>query len=318
MTYCRRTAGVSLSLELFRELKRLVPWADIVHLTGVYSFPTIPTLLGCKLRRKPVVWSPRGGLQRWEGTRRRLAKWFWERACSQLLSPDSCVLHVTTEIERAESAARIQRARYAVIPNGVEVPEAQPPRHWCPSGILRLLFIGRLDPKKGIENLLQAVGKCRAPVALTICGAGDAPYVDSLRALTERLGIAEKTTFTGHVEGERREAAFFSSDVCVVPSFTENFAMVVAEALARGLPVVASRGTPWSGLEQNECGLWVDNSPESLAAALGHIREMDLDAMGARGREWMRRTFSWELIARRMHRVYKELLTDPSSARFTS
>src|SRR5437588_12850390 len=74
-----------------RELKRLVPWAEIVHLTGVYSFPTIPTLLRCKLRRKPVVWSPRGGLQRWEGTRRRLGIWFWERACDQLLSPDSSV-----------------------------------------------------------------------------------------------------------------------------------------------------------------------------------------------------------------------------------
>ena len=111
-----------------------------------------------------------------------------------------------------------------------------------------------------------------------------------------------------------KEAAFFTSDVCVVPSFTENFAMVVAESLARGLPVVASRGTPWAGLEQQSCGLWVDNSPESLAAALNEMRGMDLEEMGTRGREWMRREFSWGSIAQRMHDLYGRIVKHAPSA----
>ena len=305
---------MSISPQLIYELPPLMRWADVVHLTGVYSFPTIPTLVGCKVRGTPIVWSPRGSLQRWKKSRRRVSKWFWEGICNRLVSRESCVLHFTSDNERYESDIRLQRAQHAVIPNGVEIPESQPSRDWLPRGILRVLFIGRLEQKKGVENLLAAVRQCRAPVALTICGTGDTRYVETLRACAQELGITERVTFSGHVHGESKEAAFFRSDVCIVPSFTENFAMVVAEALARGLPVVASRGTPCAGLGQQSCGLWVDNSPESLAAALDEIRGMGLDEMGTRGREWMRREFSWGGIAQRMHDLYGRILTHAPSA----
>ena len=305
---------MSISPQLIYELPPLMRWADVVHLTGVYSFPTIPTLAGCKLRAKPIVWSPRGSLQRWEKSRRRVSKWLWEGICNRLVSRKSCMLHFTSDNERYESEIRIQRAQHAVIPNGVEIPESQPSRDWLSRGILRVLFIGRLEAKKGVENLLAAVQQYRAPVALTICGTGDTRYVETLRAHAQELGIAERVTFSGHVHGEGKEAAFFTSDVCVVPSFTENFAMVVAESLARGLPVVASRGTPWAGLEQQSCGLWVDNSPESLAAALNEMRGMDLEEMGTRGREWMRREFSWGSIAQRMHDLYGRIVKHAPSA----
>lgn len=84
--------------------------------------------------------------------------------------------------------------------------------------------------------------------------------------------------------------------------------MVVAEALAHGVPVIASRGTPWEAVEDEGCGLWVDNAPQQLARAIERAGAMDLAAMGARGREWMRREFSWDVVSANMMRVYRSLV----------
>src|SRR5262249_10922099 len=96
--------------------------------------------------------------------------------------------------------------------------------------------------------------------------------------------------------------------LCVVPSFTENFCNVIAESLARGVPVIASKGTPWQRVNEIGCGLWVDNDPESLAGAIQRARWMQLSEMGERGREWMQRDFSWPGVAEQMHRQYQTLL----------
>jgi glycosyltransferase involved in cell wall biosynthesis len=84
--------------------------------------------------------------------------------------------------------------------------------------------------------------------------------------------------------------------------------MVVAEALAHGVPVIASRGTPWSGVEAHGCGLWVENDPASLVAAIERMSHMPLREMGERGRCWMEQEFTWETVARRMLQLYGKLL----------
>lgn len=104
--------------------------------------------------------------------------------------------------------------------------------------------------------------------------------------------------------------AFHSADVCIVPSFSENFCMVAAESLAHGVPIIASHGTPWSRIEEKGCGLWVDNSPESLAQAILKIRTMPLSEMGQRGRDWMSAEYSWESVADQMADVYRRLLAN--------
>jgi glycosyltransferase involved in cell wall biosynthesis len=108
-------------------------------------------------------------------------------------------------------------------------------------------------------------------------------------------------------EGTEKVGAFLDADVCVVPSFTENFGMVVAEALVHGVPVIASKGTPWADLERQGCGLWVDNSPESIGAAILRMNQADLPTMGMNGRAWMETQFSWANIASQMEAVYRRL-----------
>ena len=95
----------------------------------------------------------------------------------------------------------------------------------------------------------------------------------------------------GDIRGDEKQRMFERTDVVVAPSFTENFAIVVAEALAHGAAVIASTGTPWKEVERVGCGLWVANDPASVADAIIKINTMPIAEMGERGRRWMATRF---------------------------
>jgi glycosyltransferase involved in cell wall biosynthesis len=308
--YCHKWFRHSVSPALVGALRSYVQWASVVHLTAVYSFPTFPTLFFCRLFNKPVVWSPRGSLQRWEGSSRVGPKWVWESICQKLGPRNNIVLHVTSQAEAEQSLKRFPQLRAVVIRNGVDVP--QDLKRSAPNGKLRLLYLGRLHPIKGIEILLEACGIVRNLAApewhLNIAGAGFKSYVDSLKSQVRELGLSQQVEFVGEVFGEKKDALFAQSDVVLVPSHTENFGMVVAESLAHGVPVIASKGTPWVGLETNKCGFWIDNDPESLATAIRKFCTLPLPEMGGRGREWMERDFSWDSVSREMLALYRECI----------
>ena len=305
--YCHKQFRHSVSLGLLRVLPEYVEWADVVHLTAVYSFPTFPTLFHCRRLNKPMVWSPRGSLQRWDGSTRLIAKALWESGCHKLALKEKLVLHATSQAEATQSLTRFPGVRTVIIRNGVDLPRGL--KKTESNGELRLVYLGRLHPIKGIEALLEAcslLDKQSEAWHLDIAGAGPLAYVDFLKSKVEELGLHAHVNFLGEVFGEAKADLLANSDVALVPSHVENFAMVIAEALAHELPVIASRGTPWESLETNGCGLWVDNDPQSLAAAIREIRTMPLREMGLRGRRWMQREFSWHSVSNEMLAVYRE------------
>jgi glycosyltransferase involved in cell wall biosynthesis len=306
--YFKYLFGVSVSASMLLRMPSMIHWADVVHITSVYSFPTIPALFLCRLLRKPVVWSPRGALQQWEGSTKPLLKKAWESVCNALLDKNRCVLHATSEQEAEEGGQKIAKAYVEIIKNGINIPGENPAREWMPDGKLRLLFMGRLHPKKGIENLLHAMKELNGEYALTICGTGDDNYRLALEQMANNLGMTGSVYFAGHVEGDIKSKIFWNSDVCIVPSYTENFAMVVAEALAHSVPVIAGRGTPWPQLAERQCGLWVENDPLSLAKAITDIRSKDLCRMGLNGRRWIEEEFSWAIAAGDMFNAYRRLV----------
>ena len=170
-----------------------------------------------------------------------------------------------------------------------------------------MAYLGRLHPIKGIENLLDACNLMEndAEWHLTIAGSAEGDYGNVLRAKVEKLGLQKRVTFIGEVSGDAKERLFAGSDVLIAPSYVENFGMVIAEALAREVPVIAGKGTPWRGLQTNDCGLWVENDPQTLAAAIRRMRSMPLREMGRKGRCWMQREFSWESVSKQMLAVFR-------------
>jgi glycosyltransferase involved in cell wall biosynthesis len=309
--YCRRVAAISVSPQLLARMPGLIRRADVIHITGTYSFPVLPALFLSRILRKPVVWSPHGSILAthiWSNVRRKALKDAWERLIRLIRWNTILTAHVTSDREAAAVKSRIPSATVRVIPNGVDIPASIPSRIWRPSGALRLLFMGRLDATKGIENLIAALDFLGEEARLHICGQGIGSYVANLKELAQKSRAANRITFHGYVEGAAKQNAFLSADICVAPSHSENFCIVIAEALAHGVPVIASRGTPWSAVEDNRCGLWVGNDPENLARAITALAPLDLAVMGAQGRAWMQRDFGWDGIARQMYALYKEAI----------
>jgi glycosyltransferase involved in cell wall biosynthesis len=306
--YCRRWFGDSVSPLLVRRLAGEIKNADVVYIGLTYSFPVIPALALCKWYGKPVVWSPRGALQRYADTRRRHMKRAWEAVCAAV-APSRTVLHVTSDEEASESATRVARP-CVVIPNAVAVPDRI--NRDDAGGLLRMLFIGRLHPKKGIDKLLDACALLPSSLdwCLTIVGSGDPRYTIDLRSRIEQLRLQARVHMLGLLAGEEKKRAFERCDLAVFPSQTENFGMVVAEALAHGVPVIASKGTPWRRVQEVGCGMWVENDPRTIANAIVKMSTQPLAEMGARGRAWVRREFSWDDSAGRMLTVFNDLIAN--------
>ena len=311
--FTHRILGNSFSLKMVWKTFFFIQKADIVHLTAVYSPPTIPTLFFCRILKKPVVWSPRGAILEafeWKDARKQHVKRIWDYVCNTIIKSGTVTLHVTSEEEKEASLARIPKAQAIILKNGVPVPQNLPQREWLPNGNTRLLFIGRIHPKKGIENLLDTIKLLNdSSFILKIYGTGEQYYIDELKQYASDLGLLNSSVFfMGHVDGNEKQNAFLNADICVIPSHSENFGIVISESLAHGVPVIASRQTPWQNMEEKGCGLWVKNDPASLAQAIQKIRSMDIEEMGKNGWLWMKDEFGWERIAQKTYTTYQEIL----------
>lgn len=306
--YCPRSFGDDFSFTLLRKLPSAIRSADVIHLTAVYSFTTIPTLFFARVLGKPVVWSPRGSLKHWEETTRKTAKSIWERL--SLLVSGKVMLHCTSEDEAESARKRLEKTSgrkvaILVAPNGIDVTET---RKMPRENELRLLFLGRLDPIKGIEHLIDAcklLAERGLKFRVRIAGTGDGNYVAVLKA---RAAAGTGIELLGYADEAKKRELFANTDLLVLPSHTENFGMSVAEALANGVAVVASKGTPWQQVEAHGCGKWVENTPKALADAIVTLEREDLVVAGERGRTWMRAEFAWPRIADAMVDVYKQAL----------
>jgi glycosyltransferase involved in cell wall biosynthesis len=148
---------------------------------------------------------------------------------------------------------------------------------------------------------------------------------DSLASTpTERRYKAEQVTdpfniqhskfnilFSGPLDGEEKWRAYRAADLFVLPTYSENFGIAVAEALACSVPVITTTGAPWAGLLDRRCGWWVAPEVDAIGRALEEaigMNDAEREAMGGRGAVWVREDFVWEGIARRVIDGYGEIL----------
>jgi glycosyltransferase involved in cell wall biosynthesis len=285
---------------------------EVLHDNGVW-LPTNHAAVRAGIARGvPVVVSTRGMLMPWsvriKSWRKRLAWRLYQRA--DLM--DARVLHATSVAE-AQGLRDLGLDRpIAVIPNGVHLPPSRACRPGA-SGARTALFLSRVVRNKGLLELVDAWASLRpAGWRVVIAGPDAEGHRAEVEAAVRAAGLVEAVDFVGAVDGAAKWELFRRADLFVLPTHNENFGLVVAEALGCGLPVVTTRGAPWGDLVTHRCGWWVDHGVGPLTEALREALSLPVEeraAMGARGRDFVERQFSWPGVAERMVSVYRWVLS---------
>lgn len=304
--------SIGRSREMFRGLQNACKDTDVIHTNGLWMMPTVyPEWArhgtGCKF-----VVQPHGALAPWSLCRSRIKKLLFGVAFQRRVL-SKADMWVATSQEEAEDIRRIgYRQPIAVLPNGVDIPSGI---SRCRASRRRMFFISRIHPKKNVEMLLRCWSRLEDRFPdwdLAIVGPDkDNFYADEMKLLSRSL-LCKRVTFTGELKGREKYDFMAASECEVLPTFSENFGMVVAESLACGTPVICSRGAPWAGLEKEGCGWWIpiDESAlvETMYNAMVSSRE-ELSKMGDNGIAWMKREFEWSSIADRMKLAYEWLVS---------
>jgi glycosyltransferase involved in cell wall biosynthesis len=285
--------------------------ADVFHAHGLWLMPNVYPAWVARRAQKPLVISPRGMLGgaalRFSSLRKQV---FWSALQAAAVRGADC-LHATSRQEHDEIREFGLRNPIAIIPNGVDIPTYNPfPR--AENGMRTVLYLGRLHPKKGIDQLIAAWAKVEdrhSGWQLEIVGPLTGSYPEELRRMIAETGI-KRARLMGPAYGADKTEAYQRSDLFVLPTLNENFGNTIAESLALGIPVITTKGAPWEGLETRHCGWWVDHGVSSLANALDQAMGLDRDRltdMGRAGHLWMESDFSWDSVASSMLSVYRWL-----------
>lgn len=273
VNYIKAKSGISLKyiFEGFRQIRL----ADQVHLSGTFYLPSMIFAIFSSLAGKPVFLSPHGDLMK-----PAIRQKYWKKAPYLILLKLFCrkVVFRPTSVEEASQIQEFfPNAEVHIIPNFFKFDA---PFHL--NKLNQFVFLGRICSIKKIENLILACSISSlfltSDYKLLLAGPSDGgflAYETMLRELIISKNLDRNILFLGEVLSPHKEALLSQSKALFLVSDSENFGNVVVESLAQGTPVVASKGAPWKSLEENNCGYWIDNSPESIADKIDEIISMN-------------------------------------------
>ncbi len=281
--------------------------ADLIHNHGLWLMPNVWAGRVAARAGKPLVVSPRGMLAPAAlAFSRHKKRAFWRLLQGPAIRAAAC-FQATSEQEYEEIRAFGLTQPVAVIPNGIDIAEFSAKEKTTRDRVV--LSLGRIHPKKGLDRLLRAWSRVEAHYPdwrLRIIGPSEAGHEEELRNLAGALRL-KRVAIEGPVYGDGKLAAYREAELFVLSSRNENFGLTVAEALAVGMPAISTKGAPWRGLESEGCGWWIEQGVEPLAGALASAMALPrekLEAMGGKGRAWMKRDFSWDKVGREMLQLY--------------
>lgn len=313
----------AFSAPLTQWLRQHIKDYDLLHVHGLFSFT--PSAAMCIARRAgvPYLVRPSGLLCRWSLQQSRLRKRIFLTLFDRANLNGSAAIEYTAEQEREETADLHLRPPGFLMPYGLHPPPLIPDSRQQVCAKLRVpadepmvLFLSRLHPKKGVQHLIPAAARLLAHrrVTVLVAGSGDAEYEAELRQAAVAQGVADKIHFIGFATGEWKQTLLQASDLFVLPSYSESFAIAVMEALAAGTPVITTPGVPLALLIQKfDLGWICQPETASLAGALTTGLDSLADTAGTRkrrerARHLIAKNFAWSTIAHRLNQIYEAVL----------
>ncbi|MDE2464400.1 MAG: glycosyltransferase [Alphaproteobacteria bacterium] len=314
-------------------LRRNIDHFDLVHAHGLYRFPSTYAVRLARRCGVPSVICPHGSLDPFlyrQSARSVLLKRLWERWFDLPNLHGASAIHYTTEDERQRAAFLKLRAPSFVVPIGLDwsryagLPARGAFRAKLGIGDSPLvLFLSRLNFKKGLDLLVPAFAQVRArfpDAVLALVGPDNEGYGAKVRGWVMEHGLQDAVRFVDYIEGEQVLQAYVDADVFALPSYTENFGMVVAESLACGTPVVISDQVNIHG-EVSGAGAGLitrcdaGEVAEALCTLLGDAPRRRV--MGAAGRALVQRQWTWDVVASQLTAEYETIIARHRDARST-
>ena len=311
------------------KLDALVRRADIVHVHTLWSPLNVAARYACRRHDKPYVLMPHGMLDPYSLSVKALKKSLYMKffegrnmACAERM------IYTTPEEEKLAALAGLPLPRGEIVPLGARAsstsnddlqlqflksyPQAE--------GKRRLLFLGRLHHKKGLDRILSGLQRVRQTipnVLLIVAGTGEAKYEEHLRQLISSLALDDHVVFAGHLDGELKWASFAAAELFLLPSRQENFAITVAEAMQMGVPVVITdKVNTWPYVEQAGAGLVLSERdidtllPRAIETLL--TDEVTRSKMSAQGACYARDRLTWHASAQKLLACYDQVLSNRS------
>jgi glycosyltransferase involved in cell wall biosynthesis len=309
--------------DLAEALSKRVAGFDVVHTHAIYLWPMWAAARAARRANVPYVVSPRGMLEReLVAEKSPLMKGLWIAAIERHNLEGAAAIHVTSARELDEAAAfGFKLPPVFTIPNGVD-GETSPS---CPAvspAVSQLLdrgpfvlFLGRVNWKKGLDRLIAAMPAAR-DAHLVIAGNDEDGYQPVLEGIAARAGVTGRVRFIGMVHGADKAALLAGAKALVLPSYSENFGNVVLEAMAAACPVIVTPEVGAGSIVQDTRSGWVvEGDPGQLGQAIARMLA-DPDGarqMGERGQAAARARFSWDAVAARMEYVYESISGEPAA-----
>ena len=279
---------------------------DLLHDHGVWLPNNHRMAQWASKNTIPRMVSPRGMLEPWalnhNKWKKKIAWWLYQGRDLK----SAAAFHATAQSESDQFKNIGLKQPSFVVPNGIDFAEFE----GTFTKEKTVVFLSRIHPKKGLMMWIDAWKKV-APDGwrMRVIGPDESGHTEEVKAAAEQAGLSDQWTFEDSLEGPEKISALGSAELFALPTFSENFGIVVAEALAAGTPVITTTGTPWQGLLEHNCGWWVEPTIDALANALKSAIACEERAeMGQRGANWVKNEFAWDEIGLRMVAAYRTIL----------
>jgi glycosyltransferase involved in cell wall biosynthesis len=287
--------------------------SDMVHINCCWNPLCAYTQKWAQKSGYKVIFTPHGMLEPWimqrhHWTRKVPALYLYQKKAVQTAD----YIHATSELEKQNLLQLKYSDKICVIPNGIETENISIKSSWKKTRTV--LYLSRIHPKKGIELLIDAITQTKDVLdgyKFIIAGEGEVHYMQSLKDKIKEQNVESFFDFVGGVYGEKKWKLFHNADIFILPTYSENFGIVVAEALASGTPVITTKGAPWQELNTHRCGWWIDNDVDTIARALKEVialSEEEYRQMGIRGQKLIKENYSIEIVAQKMQQLYEHVL----------
>lgn len=294
---------------------------DIVHTNAIFSYPILAAHLICQFRKVPYISAPHGMMEPWALAYKAWKKKLYFSFLEKPLLQSSQALQMTASTESRHVKSLGLKTRLVFIPNGihrqdfVSLPSSEIFYQEFPQTRDKtlIIFLGRIDPKKGLDLLAPAFAQAlkKFPDAhLIVAGPDNTGFLPTAESYFIKAGCRDAVTFTGMLTGTLKYAALAAAHIYVAPSYSEGFSMSVLEGMATGLPCVITTGCNFPEAGTAKAASIVDIDADKIADALIQLLQDPIAAkeMGDRAREFILDNYTWDHIASKMISVYENII----------